>query len=136
MYKEKNNVCNCITTILSSLLLAAGISAVFFNGLIPSIITLIIITLILGILGIILLVFSILCNNKLCECISSTSLVISSVGAIVSSAFALSITTLATFTVTVAILIGVVSFFLTLTIINLINVLICIFCNNNCCYKE
>lgn len=137
MDKEKNNICDCVITILSSLLLAAGISAVFFSGLIPSILTLIIITLIFGILGIVFLIFSIFCNNRLCNCISKSNLVTSSVGAIISSAFALSITSLATFSVTVAILIGVVAFFLALTIITLLNTLICLFCrNNSCCYKE
>ena len=137
MDKEKNGICDCIITILSSLLLAAGISAVFYNGLVPSISTLIIITLILGIIGIILLLFSIFCNNRLCNCISKNNLIPSAVGAIISSAFALSITSLATFSVTVAILIGAVAFFLALTIISLLNTLVCLFCRNNgCCYKE
>ncbi len=137
MDKEKNSICDCIISILTSLLLAVGISAVFFNGLIPSILTLIIITLILGIIGIVSLIFSIFCNNRLCNCISKNKLIISSVGAIISSAFALSITSLATFSFTVAILIGVVAFFLAFTVINLLNTLVCIFCrNNNCCYKE
>lgn len=137
MYKEKSNCCSCFFSILSSLLVAAGISAVFYTGIVTAIPVLIYITLVLGILAFIGLIVLACCGKRfLCSCANTTTIVASSVGAIISSSFALAITTLATFSVPVAILIGVVAFFLVSLIISVIELLLCIFCNTKNCYYE
>lgn len=138
MYKEKSNCCSCIFNIISSLLVATGIAAVFFAGLVTSIQTLIYITLILGILGLITSLALVFCGRKhFCNCINSTNIITSSVGAIISSAFALAITSLEIASIPVAILIGVVAFFLVSLTIDLIEILVCFSCNTkNCCYKD
>ena len=48
---KENNKCCCAINLISALIAAVGISALFFSGLIASITTLIVITLILSILG-------------------------------------------------------------------------------------
>ena len=138
MCKEKCNNCSCkLFNILSSLLVAVGIAVVFYIGLITAIPVLIYITLILGILGLIgLLVIIFGTPRYICDCINKTSLISSSIGAIITSAFALALTSLATFTIPVAILIGVVAFFLVSLVISIIELLICIFCNQKNCYYE
>lgn len=139
MYKEKSNNCSYkLFNFIASLLSAVGIASVFFIGLVTSIPVLAYITLILGILGLIGLLVIIFGTPKyICDCINTTTLVASSVGAIITSAFALAITSLATFTIPVAILIGVVAFFLVSLIISIIELLMCIFCyKKNCCYED
>ena len=138
MCKEKSNSYSCkLFNVLSSLLVAVGIASVFFIGLISSISVLVYITLILGILGFIGLLAIIFGTPKyICDCINKTCLISSSVGAIITSAFALALTSVATFTIPVAILIGVLSFFLVSLIISIIELLICIFCDQKNCYYE
>lgn len=134
MCKEKNNVCQCLFNILTSLLVGVSVAAVFYTGLVTSITTLIYITLILGILGIVVPVALTICGNKnKCECITNSNLIPSSIGAIITSLFALTITSLSTFAVTVAILIGAVAFFLTSILISIVYILLCLNCNNKCC---
>ena len=136
MYKEKSNTCSCIFNIISSLLVAAGIAAIFFSGLIGTIEVLIFITLILGILALIGLLVVIFGRNRfLCNCITDSFLVTSIIGAIITSVFALTIT-LTTGIVTVAILIGAVTFFLVSLIISLIEILICILCARNSYHSD
>lgn len=126
---KDNNLCCCIFNIIASLLVAAGVAAIFFAGLITSITFLLYITLILGILGIVTFLGLVLCSKKnRCECIENSCLVASSVGAIITSIFALAATGLATLSVAAAILIGSVTFFLIYTLISLINMLICKIC--------
>lgn len=138
MYKEKCNNCSCkLFNILSSLLVAVGIASVFYIGLITSISVLIYITLVLGILGLIGLLAIIFGTPRyICDCINKTSLISSSIGAIITSAFALALTSLATFSIPIAILIGVIAFFLVSLVISIIELLICIFCNPKNCYYE
>lgn len=136
MCKENNPICNCIFNILTSLLVAIGVAAVFYIGLVTSITTLLYITLILGILSIVYIIVSIFCKKSHnCDCFINSNLIPSAIGALVSSLFALTITTLATFSIPVAILIGVTTFFLISLLISLINTLICIFCRNRYCDK-
>ena len=138
MCKEKSNSYSCkLFNVLSSILVAVGIASVFFIVLISSISVLVYITLILGILGFIGLLTIIFGTPKyICDCINKTCLISSSVGAIITSAFALALTSVATFTIPVAILIGVLSFFLVSLIISIIELLICIFCDQKNCYYE
>ncbi len=133
MYKQ-NSICNCILNVLFSLFAGIGIAAVFFTGLLTSISILIYITLILGILGIISIIVSIVCNkNKNCDCIINANLIPSSVGAVITSIFALAVTTLPTLTIATAILIGIVAFFLVYLLISALTTIICVLCNNRCC---
>lgn len=131
--KETNNFFCFIITIITSLLVAAGISAVFYSGLITSITTLIYITLVLGILGILYVIFNLICRNRsFCHCIKNSCILPISIGAIITSVFALTITSLATFSISVAILIGALAFFFVSIIIELINLIIDKLCNNKC----
>lgn len=133
MNKEKNISCCCIFTIIASLLTAAGIAAVFFSGLITSVATLLYFTLILGIIGLLFILFTVFCGGRhQCDCIKDYCLITTSVGSIITSAFALSLTTLATASITVAILIGAVAFFLISNLIALLNVIICKLCGHRC----
>lgn len=138
MYKEKCNNCSCkLFSILSSLLVAIGIAVVFYIGVITSILVLVYITLILGILGLIGLLVIIFDTPKyICDCINRTNLISSSIGAIITSAFALALTSLSTFSIPIAILIGIIAFFLVSLVISIIELLICIFCNSKNCYYE
>ena len=136
MYKDKNNICTCIFNIIASLVVSAGIAAVFFAGLVTSIITLVIITLILGGLTLIGLVFNVLCGRRRnCECLDNSTLPASAIGAIITSIFALTLAALTSGSIPAAILIGAVAFFLFSLIIGIADFLICLFCNNRC-YKD
>lgn len=131
--KEKNFSCCFIFTIIASLLTAAGIAAVFFSGLITSVSTLLYFTLILGIIGLLFILFVLFCGGKhQCNCIKDSCLITTSIGSIITSAFALSLTSLATFSITVAILIGAVAFFLISNLIALLNIIVCKLCDNRC----
>lgn len=138
MCKERSNICSCkLFNILSSLIAAVGIAAVFYTGLVTTISVLFYITLVLGVLGFIGLLAIIFGTPKfICNCISNTTLISSSIGAIITSAFALALTSVATFTIPVAILVGAVVFFLVSLVISIIDLLICIFCNSKNCYYE
>ena len=136
MYKDKNNICSCIFNIIASLLVAAGVAAVFFAGLVTSILTLVFITLILGALVLIVLIFKVLCGKRdSCKCIENSILPGAAIGAIITSIFALTVTTLATGAIPAAILVGAIAFFLVSLIIGIVDFLVCTFCNNRC-YKE
>lgn len=138
MCKEKSNNCSCIFNIISSVIVAVAVAVVFYTGIVTSIAALIYITLILGILGLIgLVIATIFCKKYVCSCVSSTNFVTTSIGAIITSAFALAVTTLSTFSVPVAILIGTVAFFLVSFLISAIELLVCLFCNRkSCCYDD
>ena len=131
--KEKNISCCFIFTIIASLLTATGIAAVFFSGLITSVATLLYFTLILGIIGLLFILFVLFCGGKHeCNCIKDSCLITTSIGSIITSAFALSLTSLAAFSITVAILIGAVDFFLISNLIALLNIIVCKLCDNRC----
>lgn len=136
MYKDKNDICTCIFNIIASLVVAAGIAAVFFAGLVTSIITLVIITLILGSLILIGLVLKVLCGRKRnCECLDNSTLPASAIGAIITSIFTLTLAALTAGSIPAAILVGAVAFFLVSLIIGIADFLICFFCNTRC-YKD
>ena len=133
MCNKEDNACCCILTIIGSLLLAAGVAAVFYTGIVTSILTLIILTLIFGILSLLTLIFLLYCKREEgCFCINKNCLVTTTIGSIISSSFALAITSLATFSVPVAILIGVVIFFLFTNLVNLAKTIICLICIKRC----
>ncbi len=133
MNKGTNNECCCIFSIIASLIAAAGIAVVFYAGLITSIITLIYFALILGVLGIIYILFTVLCGGRhQCKAIKESCLITTSIGSIVTSAFALSLTALPVASLTVGILIGAVAFFLMSNLITLANIFVGKACNNRC----
>lgn len=134
MNKEMNNFYCPIVTIIGTLIASIAIAAVFFSGLISSITTLLYITLILGILGILYVLFITFCGGKnQCKCIKNSCLIPTSIGAIITSAFALSLTSLATSSITVAILIGAIAFFLISVINSIVNIIFCNLCDKKCC---
>ncbi len=138
MYREKSNNCSCLFNIISSLIVAVAVAGVFFAGLITSIVALVYITLILGILGLIgLILVGIFCKKSICTCVSSTGFITSIIGSIITSSFALAVTALAAASLPAAILVGAVAFFLVSFLINVIDIIICIFCNTkSCCYDD
>lgn len=131
-FDKENDFCCCIITLLSVLIGAVGIAAVFFGGLIVSITTLLVITLILGIISLLFIVINAVCGKKSCKEIKKVCLIPASVGAIITSLIALFLTTLPTASIATAILIGAVAFFLLLTLIELLNLLLNSFCKNRC----
>jgi len=135
MYKDKNNVCSCIFNIVASLLVAAGVAAVFFAGLVTSILTLVIITLILGSLVLVGILLKVLCGRKRnsCECLENSILPGAAVGSIITSIFALTLASLTAGSVGAAILVGTVTFFLVSLIIGIVEFLICTFCEKRYC---
>ena len=131
--KGNNNLCCCIFSIIASLIAAIGIAAVFYTGLITSVATLIYFTLVVGILGLLYVLFTAFCGGRnSCNSLKNSCLVPSIVGSIVTSIFALTITSLATFTFGTAILIGAVAFFLITNLINLVSVIVEKLCSNPC----
>ena len=131
-FDKENDFCCCIITLLAVLIGAVGIAAVFFGGLIVSITTLLVITLILGIISLLFIVINAICGQNSCGQIKKFCLIPSSIGAVVTSLFALFLTTLPTTSIATAILIGAVAFFLLLTLIELLNLLLNSFCKNRC----
>lgn len=131
-FNKENDFCCCVITLLSALIGAVGIAAVFFGGLIASVTTLLVVTLILGILSLLFIVINAICGKNSCREIKKFCLIPSSVGAVVTSLFALFLTTLPTASIVTAILIGAVAFFLLLTLIGLLNLLLDSFCKNRC----
>ena len=67
-----------------------------------------------------------------CYCIDKNCLITTMVGSIITSIFALTITSLATLSIPVAILIGAVAFFLISNLIALIKTIICVICLMRC----
>ena len=133
MFNKENSICCCIFTIIAGLLVGVGVAAVFFTGIVSAITVLFYITLILGLISLILITFLLYCKRgKSCFCINSPCLITSILGSIVSSIFALTITTIATFSIPVAILVGVVAFFLITTLVNITTLIICLLCNSRC----
>lgn len=130
---KSNNICCCVFSIIASLLAGAGIAALFVTGLLTSVTSLVIVTLILGILGLLYVIFTLFCGTKhQCNCIKKSCLVATTVGSIVTSIFALTASSLPV-SISVAIFIGVVVFFLVSNLISLVNVILCKSCGNNCC---
>lgn len=121
MCTSREYKCCCLFTILTSLIVAGAIAAVFFAGIIPSIPVLLYITLIVGLAGLLYLEISYYCSEKkYCTYPVDKCLIASLVGSVITSLFALTVTSLATGSIPVAILIGAVAFFLVSTIINIL----------------
>ncbi len=133
MNKGNNHFCCCIFNIIASLIAAVGIAGVFYTGLITSVTTLIYFSLVLGILGLIYILFTAFCGGRhQCNNLKDSCLTAGIVGSIVTSIFALTITALTVGSLTVGILIGAVAFFLVTNLINFINLIISKLCGNCC----
>ena len=131
MCTKENNLCCCIFSIIASILLGVGVAAVFSASAIATIAVLFYITLIIGIISLLILIFLLYCNRgKGCFCINNHCLIITAVGAIISSIFAL--TAVTGVSIAAAILVGVVTFFLISNIVNLIEFIICLLCTRRC----
>lgn len=119
--------CNYIGSIAFSILVGIIIGAIFFLGLIPGITTVIAIVLGLAVLNFILFFINFVFgeNNEKCRCRFGNSIVVGIIGTIALSIIALGIT-LTTGSVLVAILIGVLAFFVTFMLINILLYLLCV----------
>lgn len=129
---NKENNCCCALGIISSLLAAVGIAVAVFAGLITGIITLVYITLIVAILSLLLVLFLAICGRDGCHCIKNNCLLTTSIVSIIASAFGLAATTLAAASIPVAILIGVIAFFLINNLIEIVKYILCLLCNREC----
>lgn len=127
-----NNSCCCAITIISALIAAIGIAAIFFAGVVTSITTLIVITLVLGILGLLYVIITNVCGNRNCKIIDRLCLVPTIVGSIVVPIFALVTAELPAGSITSALFIGAVAFFLILSLINLLRIILFSLCSNRC----
>lgn len=137
MCKDKNNLDKCIFDIVASIIGAIGIAGIFYVGAVTTITPLLYITLVFGILGLLFLVFTLFCNKeKLCYCVSKSHLFTSSIGAVITSIFALTATNLEIVTASVALLIGSVAFFLFITLISFISILVCKICSKESCCRD
>jgi len=113
MCNKENNDCYLLS-LVSSILGAIGIAAVFYTGIITSVIALVAVTLVLGIISLITLIALLYCSrDEGCYCINKNS-------------------GLATLSIPVAILIGAVAFFLITNLIALIKTIICVICITRC----
>lgn len=132
MCNKENNDCYLLT-LIASILGAVGIAAVFYTGIITSVIALVAVTLSFGIISLVALIIMLyFYKEESCYCINKNCLVTTMVGSIITSIFALTITSLATFSIPVAILIGAVAFFLLSNLIALIKTIVCIICIRRC----
>lgn len=129
---KDNNPCCCAITIISALVAAIGVAAIFFAGLIASVTTLIVITLVLGILGLLYVIITNVCGNRNCKIIDKLCLVPTIVGAIVVPIFALVAAELSAGSIAVAFLVGAVVFFLILSLVNLLHIIFLFLCSNRC----
>lgn len=124
---NKEYICSFIYKILSSLIAAAGISAIAYLGLITSsILPFIYVSLIIGIVSLIIALFS--CKNR-CK---NEYLLTTSIIAIIINAFALAATPFASISIPVAILIGAITFIFINNIIEIFKFLICFLCKREC----
>ena len=131
---KNNNLCCCVFNIITSLIAGAGIAAYFFVGVLTSINALIYITLILGILGLLYVLFSAFGGSKrTCDSLKDSCLATSSVISIVLSSFALSFSSFPAVSIPVAIFIGALTFAFISNLINVIKVIIDKLCGRRCC---
>lgn len=121
---NKDNSCCCIITIISAVLSALGIGGLFYAGLITAILPLVYVTLALGIIELLYVIISIFCGNG-CKKQKNLCQIPIIVGSIVTSVFALVATTLPVAAISVALLVIAVAFFLIMSLINLLNSLLC-----------
>lgn len=129
-FNRENNSCCCTISIVSSLIGALGIAGIYYGGFLAGISTIIYITLVLGILGILYVLIPAICggiNN--CSSSNSLCLIPLSVGAIISSSFALAITFVSAALSLIPILIAV-AFFMIMLLINLVYIIIKAFSRN------
>lgn len=134
MCGECNYIINILLSIIISIIVAITVGALFFLGLIPGITTVIWIIFGFAILNLILLFFNARLNrnNEECSCKYGRTIAFSVIGAIILSIISLGIE-LATGTILVAIIIGLLAFFATVLFINVFLYLLCIIaCERNC----
>ena len=129
---EKNNFCCCILTILSALIASSGIAAVYYAGFLTSITNIIIITLILGVLGLLYTIITNICGEKNCKTIENLCAFPIIVGSILVPIFTLFTTELAIGSISVGLLILANVFFLTLSLINFLKILFSFICPSIC----
>ncbi len=121
-FNRENNSCCCAITIISALIGALAIAGIYYGGFLTGIATIVFITLVLGILGILYIIIPVLCGSN-CNHVNALCLVPISVGAIITSAFALSITFIGA-ALSLIPLVAAVAFFMIMLIINLVYIIV------------
>ena len=133
MFGKEENVFSFIIDIISALIAAAGIAAAFYAGIIETILVLVYITLIIGAIALLAILFANIFNEKNeCRCLNNIGFIATIIGSIVVSAFGIAATALPTASIAVGILIGAIAFFLILNLINIAKVIICEICDRRC----
>lgn len=123
-FNKDDNSCCCIISILSAIIGALGIAGIYYGGFLTSILPIVYITLILGIFGILYILFPALCcGNNNCNSSCAFCLIPISVTAIVVSTFALAITFIST-SIPLIPIIFAVAFLMILLLINLVYIFI------------
>ena len=133
----KKNDCGCIVSLLVGAVLGVIVGYISYATLIPGIVTALWIGFGIGIGALILLTLLALFVNgrqERCICANGTCLAISAIGTIITTIIGLAIT-IVTGSVLVSALIGLATLFLTATLINLFNLLLCLI-NADCGCRE
>ena len=129
--------CGCIISLLIGAVLGIVVGYVSYSTLIPGIVTALWIGFGIGVGTLILLtILSLVANGKQerCVCAKGTCLAVSAVGTIITTIIGLAIS-IVTGSVLVSALIGLVTLFLTATLMNIFKLLICLI-NSNCGCRE
>ena len=133
----RKNDCGCIISLLVGAVLGIVVGYISYSTLIPGIAAALWISFGIGIGTLILLtLLSLLvnCKQERCICANGTCLTVSALGSIITSIIGIAIT-IVTGSVLVSALIGLATLFLTATLINLFQLLICLI-NSNCGCRE
>ena len=135
---QKNDCgCGCIVSLLVGAVLGIVVGYISYSTLIPGIVTALWIGFGIGIVTLLLLALLALFTNgrqERCVCKNGTCLAVSAIGTIITTIIGLAIT-IVTGSVLVSALIGLATLFLTATLINLFNLLLCLI-NANCGCRE
>ena len=133
----QKNGCGCIVSLLVGTVLGIIVGYISYSTLISGIVTALWIGFGIGIGTLILLTLLALWVNgkqERCICANGTCLALSAIGTIITTIIGLAIT-IVTGSVLVSALIGLVTLFLTATLMNIFKLLICLI-NSNCGCRE
>ena len=129
----KRDICGCLITLLIGIVFGIIVGYNAYITLIPGIVTAIWIAFGIGVGALVLLTLiaaKTCCKKEKCICRNGKCIAIAAVGTIITSIIGLSITITAE-SVLIAILIGLGTLFLTMTILGLLNLVLCLV-DENC----
>ncbi len=130
-FKNDNNLCCCLITVISAVIGAIGVSASFYAGLLTSITGLIIATLVLGGIGLLYLIINLFCGENNCKTLNKLCILPIIVGSIITSIVALVIGTIPTSSISAGLLVLAIVFFFIMSIINVLEFVFSLFCSKD-----